>query len=248
MSEWPFKGITSRKHIVPQSGSCGPLHERRRPTTSSAVPAASALQASKRLGFGLSLRNGLRRFGQSCVSARRGASLCSNFRTALIGIFFAVDRGNVRRIFIEIGSADRRRRDSRWQTEGFAMGYAIPIRTDYTAGEVRRFAQRAKDAAQARRLLAIAAVPDGASREEAARAGSLTASRGFPLGAALLSLRQPVFEKGVVRAVPHQMSRVRQPYREDGNADNSRRQLRVRQGDRRYQALGCNAGYGAEQQ
>ena len=48
------------------------------------------------------------------------------------------------------------------------MGQAIPVRTDYTAGEVRRFAQRAKDAAQARRLLAIAAVLDGASREEAA--------------------------------------------------------------------------------
>ena len=40
---------------------------------------------------------------------------------------------------------------------------AIPVRTNYTAGEVRRFAQRAKDAAQARRLLAIAAVLDGAS-------------------------------------------------------------------------------------
>src|SRR5260221_2587351 len=52
---------------------------------------------------------------------------------------------------------------------GFAMGHAIPVRTDYTAGEVRRFAQRAKDAAQARRLLAIAAVLDGASREEAAK-------------------------------------------------------------------------------
>src|ERR1700751_2922227 len=56
---------------------------------------------------------------------------------------------------------------------GFAMGQAIPVRTDYTAGEVRRFAQRAKDAAQARRLLAIAAVLDGASREEAATIGGM---------------------------------------------------------------------------
>ena len=40
------------------------------------------------------------------------------------------------------------------------MGHAIPVRTDYTAGEVRRLAQRAKDAAQARRLLAIAVVLD----------------------------------------------------------------------------------------
>ena len=47
------------------------------------------------------------------------------------------------------------------------------MRTDYTAGEVRRFAQRAKDAAQARRLLAIAAVLDGASREEAAKIGGM---------------------------------------------------------------------------
>ena len=53
------------------------------------------------------------------------------------------------------------------------MGQAIPVRTDYTAGEVRRFAQRAKDAAQARRLLAIAAVLDGVSREGAAKIGGM---------------------------------------------------------------------------
>ena len=45
------------------------------------------------------------------------------------------------------------------------MGQAIAVRTDFTAGEVRRLAKRAKDAAQARRLLAIAAVLDGASRD-----------------------------------------------------------------------------------
>ena len=51
------------------------------------------------------------------------------------------------------------------------MGQAVPVRTDYTASEVRRFAKRAKDAAQARRLLAIAAVLDGASRDDAAKIG-----------------------------------------------------------------------------
>jgi len=39
--------------------------------------------------------------------------------------------------------------------------------------QVRRFAQRAKDAAQARRLLAIAVVLDGASRKEAAKIGGM---------------------------------------------------------------------------
>lgn len=53
------------------------------------------------------------------------------------------------------------------------MGQAVPVRADYTADEVRRFAKQAKDAAQARRLLAIAAVLDGASREEAAKLGGM---------------------------------------------------------------------------
>src|SRR5271170_1738401 len=58
-------------------------------------------------------------------------------------------------------------------TEGVAMGHAIAVRTDYTADEVRRLAKRVKDAAQARRLLAIAAVLDGASRTEAAKIGGM---------------------------------------------------------------------------
>src|SRR5829696_9232195 len=53
------------------------------------------------------------------------------------------------------------------------MGRAIAVRTDYTSAEVRRFAKRAKDASQARRLLAIAAVLDGASREGAATIGGM---------------------------------------------------------------------------
>src|SRR5437879_10424972 len=53
------------------------------------------------------------------------------------------------------------------------MGQAIPVRADYTVGEVRQFAKRAKDAAQARRLLAIAGVLDGASRENAAKIGGM---------------------------------------------------------------------------
>ena len=53
------------------------------------------------------------------------------------------------------------------------MGQAIAVRTDHTAGEVRGFAKRAKDVAQARRLLAIAAVLEGASREDAAQIGGM---------------------------------------------------------------------------
>src|SRR3989442_15087850 len=58
-------------------------------------------------------------------------------------------------------------------TEGVAMSRAIAVRTDYTAGEVRGFAKQAKDVAQARRLLAIAAVLGGASRAEGAKGGGV---------------------------------------------------------------------------
>jgi len=53
------------------------------------------------------------------------------------------------------------------------MGRAIEVRTDYPSGELRRLAQRTKNAGQARRLLAIAAVLDGASREDAAKIGGM---------------------------------------------------------------------------
>src|SRR5437016_14583964 len=53
------------------------------------------------------------------------------------------------------------------------MGQAIGVRGDFKAGEVRRLAKRARDVGQARRLLAIAAVLDGASRTEAAKIGGM---------------------------------------------------------------------------
>jgi transposase len=55
----------------------------------------------------------------------------------------------------------------------FAMGQAIAVRQDFTAAELRRLATRTKDVAQARRLLAIAAILDGAPRAEAARIGGM---------------------------------------------------------------------------
>jgi hypothetical protein len=54
-------------------------------------------------------------------------------------------------------------------TRAFRPGYYGA--KDDMVGEVRRFAKRAKQIAHARRLLAIAAVLDGASRAEAAISG-----------------------------------------------------------------------------
>jgi transposase len=50
----------------------------------------------------------------------------------------------------------------------------IPLRTDFAAGGLRAAARQTKHAAQARRLLALAAIYDGASRTEAARVGGVT--------------------------------------------------------------------------
>jgi transposase len=51
---------------------------------------------------------------------------------------------------------------------------AIPLRGDFAAAGLRAAARRTKDAAQACRLLALAAVYDGATRTEAARIGGVT--------------------------------------------------------------------------
>jgi transposase len=49
-----------------------------------------------------------------------------------------------------------------------------PLRTDFDADGLRAIARRTKDGPQARRLLALAAIYDGASRTEAARIGGVT--------------------------------------------------------------------------
>ena len=53
------------------------------------------------------------------------------------------------------------------------MSAAVGLRGDFEADELRRSAGKVKDADQARRLLALAAVYDGMDREEAAHIGGM---------------------------------------------------------------------------
>jgi len=53
------------------------------------------------------------------------------------------------------------------------MSAAVRMRTDFSAGELRRLAAATKNANQSRRLLSLAAVLDGMSRTEAARIGGM---------------------------------------------------------------------------
>src|SRR5919112_6818587 len=50
---------------------------------------------------------------------------------------------------------------------------AVELRTDFSAGELRRLAATTKNANQSRRLLSIAAVLDGMNWTEAARIGGM---------------------------------------------------------------------------
>lgn len=54
------------------------------------------------------------------------------------------------------------------------MATPIPLRADFDGPCLRRLARETKDANQARRLLALAAIYDGGSRTDAARIGSVT--------------------------------------------------------------------------
>src|SRR3954447_564173 len=50
----------------------------------------------------------------------------------------------------------------------------VPLRTDFDAHALRAIARATKDGPQARRLLALAAIYDGATRTAAARIGGVT--------------------------------------------------------------------------
>lgn len=53
------------------------------------------------------------------------------------------------------------------------MPLAVTLRTDYSAWELRNLAKRSRNNNQSRRLLSLAAVLDGMSREDAARIGGM---------------------------------------------------------------------------
>lgn len=50
----------------------------------------------------------------------------------------------------------------------------ISLRADYDAAQLRTVARKTKDGPQARRLLALAAIYEGATRTQAARIGGVT--------------------------------------------------------------------------
>jgi transposase len=56
----------------------------------------------------------------------------------------------------------------------FLMAAAIGLREDHVGDDLRRLARVSRDGRQVRRLLALAAIYDGASRTEAARIGGVT--------------------------------------------------------------------------
>ena len=54
------------------------------------------------------------------------------------------------------------------------MRPGISLREDFDGERLRRLTRQTKDAAQARRLLALASIYDGGSRSDAARLGNVT--------------------------------------------------------------------------
>ena len=53
------------------------------------------------------------------------------------------------------------------------MSVPIPLRRDFSASRLRGLAKKTKDGPQARRLLTLAAIYDGATRTEAAKIGGV---------------------------------------------------------------------------
>ena len=53
------------------------------------------------------------------------------------------------------------------------MGAAVQLRSDYSGDDLRRLSRASRDAAQTRRLLALAVIYDGGSRTMAAKIGGV---------------------------------------------------------------------------
>ena len=53
------------------------------------------------------------------------------------------------------------------------MPSAVPLRTDFSAHELRCLAKQSRDNNQSRRLLSLAAVLDGMSRDDVTRIGGM---------------------------------------------------------------------------
>ena len=71
----------------------------------------------------------------------------------------------------------------------------IPLRTDLDAQRLRGAARESTDSGQTRRLLALAAIYDGASRTEAARIGGVTQP---PLAHLPIPIRRAVRCRGMM--------------------------------------------------
>ena len=54
------------------------------------------------------------------------------------------------------------------------MAIPVSLRGDFKSSQLRALARKTKEGAQARRLLAVAAIYDGATRTEAAKIGGVT--------------------------------------------------------------------------
>jgi hypothetical protein len=70
------------------------------------------------------------------------------------------------------------------------MPAPIPLRQDFEASQLRGLARRNKDGPQARRLLALAAIYDGATRTEAAK-GDRPRSHSEPGAIIVSGMRSP---------------------------------------------------------
>ena len=69
--------------------------------------------------------------------------------------------------------SDARESDSTWRTEEVRHVGSDTLRRDFGASQLRGLAKKTKDGPQARRLLALAAIYDGATRTEAAMSGGV---------------------------------------------------------------------------
>src|SRR5260370_10883709 len=91
------------------------------------------------------------------------------------------------------------------------MSAPIPLRQDFDVSQLRSLSRRTKDGPQARRLLALAAIYDGATRTEAAKIGGVGLQVIRDLGLRFNARRPDGLPDGQSTGQPAQLNATQRP-------------------------------------
>src|SRR5215217_4896633 len=124
--------------------------------------------------FIIGLATGLTTLSLPALAQKAPSGSLAEARAMLDRAVAAVKADNTKSLRAWLGGGFQRAAGLIQGGERGRFAIPVPLRTDFDANALRAMARQTKDGPQARRLLALAAIYEGATRTEAARIGGVT--------------------------------------------------------------------------